>query len=41
MKLGLSKNSKRIVIKIGTNSIMKSIDKINYHIAWWKRSDEQ
>lgn len=31
MKLGLSKDSKRIVIKIGTNSIMKSIDKINYH----------
>jgi len=31
MNIGLSKNSKRIVIKIGTNSIMKSIDKINYH----------
>ena len=31
MNLQLSKDSKRIVIKIGTNSIMKSIDKINYH----------
>ena len=31
MNLQLSKDSKRIVIKIGTNSIKKSIDKINYH----------